>query len=494
EDIQCASFDTRPPMLDRTDFASWQHGIRLYCRGIENGVNILKSIEEGPFQMGTIRDPIAEGTKRCPATRYADLIEVRGTKHGVQVASGMGHLSTEYGKLQISSQARQIKCYNCNGIGHIARNYTQPKRPQNSEYFKDKMLLMQAQENRVALDEKRYCLLQVDKTMLLMKMDEQTNLDLVLNVDNGFTADDMLGPLFYFDSDVEEGSYCLDYVHRKNLHPHILNNVVDKSLTAELATYKEQVELYERRAKFELTEREQKIDEQLRIVITDRNIKEENLKRELHSLKLKLTSTINHNKSMVEEVTSFKKDFKQKENKYLEEFLDMKALKEKVGDKLYKQDQSLQTARTKEVKEMKEIFEELEAEVDQNVVNRKYDEIERNNILIANDNLIDDCLSKDVFYIATNSELTVSRFTEMHDAHTVVQARCLELEAELSKLQDKVQKDDHTELVKLFSNLEVNQLNLQLKYQNLKERFGNNTSPPARDAPDFDSDFGIKKK
>nr|GEV55620.1 hypothetical protein [Tanacetum cinerariifolium] len=50
--------------------------------------------------------------------------------------------------------------------------------------------------------------------------------------------------------------------------------VIDASLTAELATYKEQVELYERRAKFELTEREQKIDEQLRINITDRNIKE----------------------------------------------------------------------------------------------------------------------------------------------------------------------------------------------------------------------------
>ncbi|GKC68246.1 hypothetical protein Tco_1100844 [Tanacetum coccineum] len=121
------------------------------------------------------------------------------------------------------------------------------------------------------------------------------------------------------------------------------NNVVDNSLTAELATYKEQVELYERRAKFELTEREQKINEQLRIVIADRNRKEENLKRELHSVKLQLTSTINHNKSMVEEVTSLKKDFKQKENKYLEEFLDMKALKEKVEDKLYKQDQSLQT-------------------------------------------------------------------------------------------------------------------------------------------------------
>nr|GFB89368.1 retrovirus-related Pol polyprotein from transposon TNT 1-94 [Tanacetum cinerariifolium] len=76
------------------------------------------------------------------------------------------------------------------------------------------------------------------------------------------------------------------------------NNVVDKSLIAKLATYKEQVELYERRAKFKLTEREQKIDEQLRIVITDHNIKKEILKKELHSIKMKLTSTINHNKSM----------------------------------------------------------------------------------------------------------------------------------------------------------------------------------------------------
>ncbi|GJU27715.1 hypothetical protein Tco_1166336 [Tanacetum coccineum] len=129
--------------------------------------------------------------------------------------------------------------------------------------------------------------------------------------------------------------------HAQSVSKTTRNIVVDNSLTPELETYKEQVKLYERRAMFELTEREQKIDEQLRIVITDRNIKEKNLKKELHSLKFQLASTINHNKSMVEEVTSLKKDFKQKENKYLEpqrpltnpkkrrEFLDMKALKEK---------------------------------------------------------------------------------------------------------------------------------------------------------------------
>nr|GEV96111.1 hypothetical protein [Tanacetum cinerariifolium] len=102
---------------------------------------------------------------------------------------------------------------------------------------------------------------------------------------------------------------------------------------------------------------------------------------------------------------------------------------------------------------MKEIFEELEAEVDQNVVDRKCDEIERKNLLTANENLIADCLSKEVFYIATNFMLTVSRFSEMHNAYTVAQAHCLELKAEISKLKHMIQKDDHSEMIKCFSNL-----------------------------------------
>ncbi|GJV13660.1 hypothetical protein Tco_1355201 [Tanacetum coccineum] len=118
--------------------------------------------------------------------------------------------------------------------------------------------------------------------------------------------------------------------------------------------------------------------------------------------------------------------------------------------------EGIQKALTKEVKEMKEIFEELEAEVDQHVLN-------------------------------------VSSFTEMHDAHTRLKARCLELKIKLPDLRDKIQKYNHDELIKRFSNLEVNHLNLQLKYQNIKESFGNNTSPPNRDVLDFDSVFVIKK-
>ncbi|GJQ91767.1 retrovirus-related pol polyprotein from transposon TNT 1-94 [Tanacetum coccineum] len=80
----------------------------------------------------------------------------------------------------------------------------------------------------------------------------------------------------------------------------------------------------------------------------------------------------------------------------------------------------------------------LEAELDQSIVDRKHDAIERKNLLLEHDNIIADCLFKEVFYAASKSKLNVSRFTEMQKAHHVVKARCLELEAELSNLRDDV--------------------------------------------------------
>ncbi|GJS35942.1 hypothetical protein Tco_0534324 [Tanacetum coccineum] len=63
EDIQSVGFDTHPPMLDRSDFESWQQRIHLYCLGKENGENIFQSIDEGPFKMEKFRETLANGTQ-----------------------------------------------------------------------------------------------------------------------------------------------------------------------------------------------------------------------------------------------------------------------------------------------------------------------------------------------------------------------------------------------------------------------------------------------
>nr|GEW49970.1 hypothetical protein [Tanacetum cinerariifolium] len=191
-------------------------------------------------------------------------------------------------------------------------------------------------------------------------MYDSVQLDLVVDSHADYTIDSNMIPYDHYVKDnevpvvhsdvssVPTDAFLMIYndmceSHDQSVSNPSRNTVVKNSLTAELATYKEHVELYEQRAKFELTKREQKINEQLRLVISDHNFKEETLKRELCSIKLQLASTINHNKSMVEEVSFLKKDFKQRENRYLEDFLDMKSLKEKVEYKLIKQDQSLQT-------------------------------------------------------------------------------------------------------------------------------------------------------
>ncbi|GKA12437.1 zf-CCHC domain-containing protein [Tanacetum coccineum] len=61
EDILSVGFDTRPPMLDRSDFESWQQRIRLFCLGKEHGKNIPQSIDEGLFKMRKFRETLAEG-------------------------------------------------------------------------------------------------------------------------------------------------------------------------------------------------------------------------------------------------------------------------------------------------------------------------------------------------------------------------------------------------------------------------------------------------
>nr|GEU93169.1 integrase, catalytic region, zinc finger, CCHC-type, peptidase aspartic, catalytic [Tanacetum cinerariifolium] len=126
------------------------------------------------------------------------------------------------------------------------------------------------------------------------------------------------------------------------------------------------------------------------------------------------------------------------------------------------------------------------------VVDSHADYTSDNNMFLY-DQYVKDNVVPEVFYVATSSELNVARFTEMYVANTIVEALCLELEAKLSTLRDKSHNDNHNELVNQFSNLEIHHLNLQLKYQNLKDNLRNNPPTLAKDTLNFDSIFVIRK-
>ncbi|GKB85700.1 hypothetical protein Tco_0957972 [Tanacetum coccineum] len=106
-------------------------------------------------------------------------------------------------------------------------------------------------------------------------------------------------------------------------------------------------------------------------------------------------------------------------------------------------------------KEMEEIFDQMNNEVDKNTIDKQCAEIE---------NLIANCLSTQLLY-------------------DVQKSRCLDLEADMSKVHNES---------KHISKLEREYLNLQLKYQHLQESFDNKNSHTSQEAPDFNSFFKIK--
>nr|GEZ40221.1 hypothetical protein [Tanacetum cinerariifolium] len=564
EDFQCAGSDTRPPMLDRTDFASWEtlaedeEGAFHLDYLIENITNTLSLLTQSykTYLLLTNNQLRTSSNTRNQTTIQDSRVVVqnvqgrqnRGLGNNARVVGTAGYEGAQnrVGNAN-SGQARQIKCYNYNGIGHKARKCTQPKRPQNSKYFKDKMLMMQAQENREALDEEQLLFVAADDCDAFdSDVDEAptTQTMFMANLSSTYHVYDEAGP--YYDSDFlsevhdhvhYQDAVCehhevhemyddaqpnyvvdshVDYTSDSNMIPydhyvkdnavpvvqsnvsfipndaymmilkdmheqpaqHVTvtthNNVVDNSLTTELATYKEQVKLYERQAKFEYTEREQKIDEQLRIVITDQETLEI-----AEITRKKINDKMKDPECVQKKVKIAPHDYS-KEN-YLATFT------------LQKQLTPEQIFWSNDLLKMKEeaLKEQIIASRPIKALMVKHDEIERKNILIANDNLIADCLSKDVFYTATVFVLTVSKFSDMHEALNVAQKRIAELESENSNLQNKIQNDDHDGMVNHFSKIEVEHLNLKLKYQHLKECFENKKLVTSSDAPTFDSVFVI---
>lgn len=72
----------------------------------------------------------------------------------------------------------------------------------------------------------------------------------------------------------------------------------------------------------------------MRTIITERNLREETLKKELYSLQKQLDQTVKHKQAIQESVNTLKWDFKEKETKLLNAFSRLKTLKNKIENKL----------------------------------------------------------------------------------------------------------------------------------------------------------------
>nr|GEW85334.1 integrase, catalytic region, zinc finger, CCHC-type, peptidase aspartic, catalytic [Tanacetum cinerariifolium] len=299
-------------MLDKKDFDSWQQRIRLYCLGKDNGENILKSIDEGPFQMGTFQETLGDTNEgalhigpvlprvfldltqeekdrykadiRAPnillqgllkdiytlINHYTDAKDIwdnvkmllEGSKltkddHESQLYDDFEHFKQNkeltYLKQTINFEPPQTPVTKppCKMVGsrseysgdtdseseepcsgHIERNCTQPKRPQNSNYYKDKMLLLQAQENGAVLDEEQLLFITGEHANTFNEdVNEAPVLDMAHNEYNIFQADQ------YTISEVQAHGNTIDNANEHHEEHEMHHNVQQNYVVHSNAVY-----------------------------------------------------------------------------------------------------------------------------------------------------------------------------------------------------------------------------------------------------------------
>ncbi|GJX29793.1 hypothetical protein Tco_0237872 [Tanacetum coccineum] len=212
-------------------------------------------------------------------------------------------------------KAKVVKCYNGQGEGHMARQCTQPKQPWNAAWYKDKAMLDEAQEAGQILDEEQLAFLadpgipdgQAVQTIIPNNVVFQTE-----DLDTYHSdCDDISNAKAILMANIS--NYGSDVILEENANKEQNN----ESVTAELERYKERVKTFE----------QQKLT----------------LKEQVDSLEQNLSKQIKENECLLQTFMVFKNESKEKENKYMENKIDLEKKINELDNIIFKMGQSAQT-------------------------------------------------------------------------------------------------------------------------------------------------------
>ncbi|GJX24069.1 hypothetical protein Tco_0228514 [Tanacetum coccineum] len=113
----------------------------------------------------------------------------------------------------------------------------------------------------------------------------------------------------------------------------------NESITAELERYKERVKTFEQRLNIDLSSREKMIDSQMDDMIREKLA----LKEQIDSLEQNLSKQIKEKESVLQTLAVFKNESKEKENKYMENEIDLEKKIKELDNIICKAGQSAQT-------------------------------------------------------------------------------------------------------------------------------------------------------
>ncbi|GJU44363.1 integrase, catalytic region, zinc finger, CCHC-type containing protein [Tanacetum coccineum] len=211
----------------------------------------------------------------------------------ISFAMGTSRTYTPRASGSNSGKQRTVICYNCKREGHMSKQCTKPKRKRDDSWFKDKVLLVQAQANGQILHEEELAFLADPGTAEVALM---TNLS----------------------------HYGLDALVEINL-----DKSVNDTLTDELERYKEQVKVLKEGQNVDLKSKDNVSDSCEQSVEIDR-------------LKQTLSEQLKEKESLIQTVTLLKNDFKKEESRNIDRKIALEKKIKQLDNIIYKRDQSAQ--------------------------------------------------------------------------------------------------------------------------------------------------------
>ncbi|GJV11208.1 hypothetical protein Tco_1352749 [Tanacetum coccineum] len=496
KESSAAGTDNRPPMLEESDFESWKIRIERYIRGKPLGKLIWKSIKNGPSPHPMITVTTGEGEQQTQVTKEktdeefteaennkerADIQATNILRSGLTEQQKKETLFDQYERFQANGnesihdyfvpfhklindmkmtkmeipyapapqQAPQstndAMLATMNQIittesdqrrapGHVARECKEKKRAKDLQWFKDKALLMEAKEKGAILDA------QAEAFLTDVECTAPYSEPLAITATTAFEVSHEDA----YDSDVDEAPHAAAAFManlmqtddlRSQLEGHIKTNeeqsFANDSLKAELERYKTQVQDLE----------PNKVKKDLEQLVFERNKQNADLEEQFVSLKQQLLQHVESNKSLKTESEKLKADKNALEESYLEELVWLRNTN-KFGK----------------------------------------------NLLIQNECLLAESVSKDICSIVLTSGIAVPMSVEPRSNYVKEHSKNLELEAETLKVKQLL-----VEKEKRCSFIETKYQELELKFQKYKECFENPQVCNNSSSPELNVFFEINK-
>nr|GEU48974.1 hypothetical protein [Tanacetum cinerariifolium] len=514
-----SSGDNCSPMLEKHPSDSWKSRMELYMKNREHERVILELVEHGSLIWPTIEENGVTRIKKykelsatekiqancdlkainiilhgLPSDFYSFVNHHRITKYlweRVQllmqgtslikqerecklydVFDKFAHIKEE----SLHRSTRVVKCFNCQWEGHMARQYPKPKRKSDATWFRDKVLLVKAQGSGKVLNEEELEFL-VDP-----RVQKDTN--------SSAQQDALILSVF------EQLSNQVTNYNKANKD----NLIANESLSAKLERYKERVKLLKERQNMDLSTREK--------LITDDKIRKKNaqfadFEKEINYLKQTLSEQSKKKEVLTKTFNVFKNESKEKEAKNIDKEIALEKKVKELDNIVCKMVKIEALRELPKVNMVNTSLKKLKYHLGQfeNVVKKRImpDALTEKQFLIENSRLLDQIISQDIVNIIVrsllyiNTSVNVNSSVAMNDFVNYVEMcnKCLELEDELIKQHNIVEKYEYNRLSKSFSKLEQHCISLELEMQLNKEIFQKNNTSVNQTEPLFDQLFEL---